>query len=119
MKTSKRIFHILLSILLLHGSTVGFSETICQPKAEQHEESLLALPSLHLISYASKHESKGPLFNRSDYNFPGGDEISFSTVYRITESLLSNKISASLLLSKEHKPRLQNTSIIFPFHTFP
>jgi hypothetical protein len=117
MKASKRIFHILLSILLLHGSTLGFEQKVTHSESIQHEETLLAIPTAQLSSYTSKHENYRHQFHILDHSF--GDGTIFSTVCRLAEFALGNKLSASLELSKEHIVRLGNTTIIFPFHTFP
>ena len=119
MKTSKRIFHILLSILLLHGSTVGYSEKVSLPKASQHEENIFALPSAHVISYSTKQESGRYLFNSLDAFSPGGDGTFLSSIYRHAELNLCDRLSTSLLLSTNHILNLQNTTIVFPFHYFP
>jgi hypothetical protein len=105
-------------MLLLHGSTVGFQEEIRQSEATHHKETLLAVPASNLSIFTTKHENYRPQFHALDH-FPVGDGMIFPTICRLAELTLCNKLSTSLQLSKEHIVRLQNTSIIFPFHTFP
>ena len=118
MKPSKRIFHILLAALVLHGSTVGFQDKIRQTEPAQLEETLIALPVSHLYSYTTKHENFRLQFHALDH-FPGGEGMYFSTICRVAESILCNRLATTLVLSKKHIVRLQNTTIIFPFHSFP
>jgi hypothetical protein len=117
MKTSKRIFHILLSLLLLHGSTVGFQEKISHSESRQQEETLLALPGSQLSGYTTKHEDYRNQFVTD--HFALGDGKILATVRRLAELVLDNKLSISFHLSNEHMVRLENTTMIFPFHTFP
>jgi hypothetical protein len=118
MKPSKRIFHILFAVLVLHGSTVGFQDNIRQAELTQREETIIALNVSHLTNYTTKLENFRPQFHVLD-QFPGSEGMFFSTICRIAESILCNKLSTTLVQSKKHLIRLQNTSIIFPFHNFP
>lgn len=119
MKKSKRILGVLLSILVLHCSTLGYCEKITSPGTGQHDESILSLPSTHLFSYTTKHENTRAHLNSIDPFSAGNDGTFLSTIYKLAESILCDRISACLQLSKDHVLKLQSTYIVFPFHYFP
>jgi hypothetical protein len=102
----------------LHGSTVGFQNKIHQTERAQLDETLIALSASHLSGYTTKLENFRPQFHTLDH-FPGSDGMFCSAISRVAESIRCNKLATTLVLSKKHTVRLQNTSIIFPFHSFP
>lgn len=97
---------------------MGFQQKVSHAKTVQHEETLLAVPGSQLSGYTTKQENYRQPFHILDH-FRFGDGTIFSTVGRLAAFAYGNKLSRSFELSKEHIVRLQNTTIVFPFHTFP
>jgi hypothetical protein len=115
MNRSKRILNVILALLVFHCSTIGYGEKVTASAGGHHDETYFALTSPQGYSAVSKNENYRVVFNNNDSFFA---PVFLPTLYRVTDVVLTEKLTDRLQLCREHSVRLESTEIVFPFHHF-